>query len=78
MDAPGHADRVPEAVREGNSETLGEYEPQKESVLKAIQQLRVSRSDINLAIMQSMRACVCRQESGQEWRCRILWQSSKS
>lgn len=38
MDAPGYADRVPETVREGNSKKLGEYEAQKESVLKAMQQ----------------------------------------
>ena len=38
MEAPGYADKVPEAVREGNSKKKSEYEAQKESVLKAMQQ----------------------------------------
>lgn len=38
MEAPGYADKVPEVVREGNSKKKAEYESQKESVLKAMQQ----------------------------------------
>lgn len=38
MAAPGYADKVPENVRESNSKKKGEYEAQKESVLKAMQQ----------------------------------------
>lgn len=38
MEAPGYADKVPEAVREGNSKKKAEFEAQKESVLKAMQQ----------------------------------------
>lgn len=38
MAAPGYADKVPEGVRETNMKRLGEYEAQKESVLKAMRQ----------------------------------------
>lgn len=38
MAAPGYADKVPENVRESNIKKKGEYEAQKESVLKAMQQ----------------------------------------
>lgn len=38
MAVPGYADRVPETVQESNSKKLGEYEAQKESVVKAMQQ----------------------------------------
>lgn len=38
MAASGYEERVPENVREGNSKKLGEYEAQKDSVLKAMQQ----------------------------------------
>lgn len=38
MEAPGYKDKVPEAVREGNSKKKAEYEAQKESVIKAMQQ----------------------------------------
>eukprot|EP00752_Nemacystus_decipiens_P005746 g5199.t1 len=38
MEAPGYAEKVPEAVREGNSKKKAEFEAQKESVLKAMQQ----------------------------------------
>ncbi|CAM9853636.1 unnamed protein product [Ascophyllum nodosum] len=38
MAAPGYAERVPEAVQQTNTKKLAEYQSQKESVLKAIQQ----------------------------------------
>ena len=38
MDAPGYTDKVPENVREGNSKKKAEYEAQRDSVLKAMQQ----------------------------------------
>eukprot|EP00903_Cladosiphon_okamuranus_P022267 g20474.t1 len=38
MEAPGYVDKVPEGVRESNSKKKAEYEAQKESVLKAMQQ----------------------------------------
>lgn len=38
MVAPGYADKVPEGVQEANTKKLGEYEAQKESVLKAMRQ----------------------------------------
>ncbi|CAB1112548.1 unnamed protein product [Ectocarpus sp. CCAP 1310/34] len=38
MEAPGYEDKVPEAVRETNSKKKAEFEAQKDSVLKAMQQ----------------------------------------
>lgn len=38
MDAPGYMDKVPANVREGNSKKKAEYEAQRDSVLKAMQQ----------------------------------------
>ncbi|CBN75348.1 Valine--tRNA ligase [Ectocarpus siliculosus] len=38
MEAPGYVNKVPEAVRETNSKKKAEFEAQKDSVLKAMQQ----------------------------------------